>query len=196
MQPTEATRCAFPECDRPRRSRGYCGGHYEQVRLGIPLRPLRKHVREITLAQRMESCTDKSGDCWTWTGDSTPDGYGLVGREGRTERAHRVAYEMVHGPIPGGLVIDHLCHNPACVRVDHLHAVTLKENSENRAGSQRNSSSGVRGVVWIAERQKWRAAVSHLGRYYFAGYFDSIDEASDAAAMKRSELFTNNMMDR
>lgn len=193
MESTEPRPCSVHGCDRPRRSRGYCGGHYEQVRLGIPLRPLRKHVRRVGLAERMNASVDRSGDCWIWTGTKTPEGYGLVGRGGRTERAHRVAYELARGPIPAGLVIDHICHNPSCVRLEHLHAVTPKENAENRAGSQRNSASGVRGVIWIDERQMWRASVTHNGRYYFVGYFNSIAEAASAATVKRTELFTNNM---
>src|SRR6185369_15988036 len=33
---------------------------------------------------------------------------------------HRRAYERVKGSIPVGMVIDHLCHNRACVNTDHL----------------------------------------------------------------------------
>lgn len=42
--------------------------------------------------------------------------------------AHRHAYEQVFGPIPNGLVIDHLCRNGLCVNPEHLEAVTDKVN--------------------------------------------------------------------
>lgn len=41
---------------------------------------------------------------------------------------HRVSYESVKGPIPEGLVIDHLCRQRSCVRPDHMEPVTLKVN--------------------------------------------------------------------
>lgn len=42
--------------------------------------------------------------------------------------AHRVAYEALVGPIPGGLVLDHLCRNPGCYNPTHLEPVTNAEN--------------------------------------------------------------------
>jgi HNH endonuclease len=75
------------------------------------------------------------GDCVVWTGSSTDNGYGKfrVGGPGssRTDApvlAHRWAYEFFVGPIPEGLVIDHLCFNRKCVHIDHLEAVTSGEN--------------------------------------------------------------------
>lgn len=63
--------------------------------------------------------------CWIWTG-KLRKGYGQF----RGRPAHRVSYEAFVGPIPEGLVIDHLCRNRACVRPDpkHLEPVTAREN--------------------------------------------------------------------
>lgn len=72
------------------------------------------------------------GDCFEWTASKNKYGYGLIlrwaGGGNRTFRAYRVAYELVHGPIPVDKQLDHLCRNRACVRVEHLEAVTAKEN--------------------------------------------------------------------
>jgi HNH endonuclease len=42
--------------------------------------------------------------------------------------AHAFSYEIAHGPVPPGLVLDHLCRHPACVNPDHLEPVTQREN--------------------------------------------------------------------
>lgn len=76
---------------------------------------------------------NKTMGCWEWTGGRT-DGYGVmyVGKEGKRriyKKAHRISYELNVGVIPPGMVIDHLCRNPACVRPEHLEPVTIRENT-------------------------------------------------------------------
>jgi hypothetical protein len=60
------------------------------------------------------SKVQKADGCWLWTG-ATDHGYGRHGG-GSAKRAHRLAYEDLVGPIPAGMVLDHLCHNddPTC----------------------------------------------------------------------------------
>lgn len=45
--------------------------------------------------------------------------------------AHREAYAAVHGPIPKGVLIRHLCHNPPCYEVTHLRAGTQVDNMQD-----------------------------------------------------------------
>lgn len=71
---------------------------------------------------------DGPGGCWLWTGHRTSGGYGGVALSGRSLRAHRVAYELLVGPIPEGLQLDHLCRVRLCVNPDHLEPVTQTEN--------------------------------------------------------------------
>lgn len=93
--------------------------------------------------------TVKSNGCWEWTGSRDQYGYGSVKRwQGRYLGTHRVAYEMLIGPVPDGLQLDHTCHNEdlscdggrtclhrRCVNPAHLVPATHKENtSRGRAG--------------------------------------------------------------
>lgn len=72
---------------------------------------------------------DASSGCWLWTGArSSNGGYARVAVGGRNRRAHRVVYELLVGPIPAGLTLDHLCRTPRCVNPDHLEPVTNTEN--------------------------------------------------------------------
>lgn len=84
---------------------------------------------------------ERPDGCWEWTGSRNLRGYGQISVDGRTCAAHRIAYELIVGPIPDELTIDHLCSNKWCVNPDHLEPVTGAENTrrawENRADAPR-----------------------------------------------------------
>lgn len=125
--------------------------------------------------------------CLLWTGAPESSGYGRVNVDGRSEFAHRYAYRRVFGEIPKGLLIDHICHTPACVNVDHLRTVTHQENMMNRSGPTVSNVTGVRGVDKRGE--KYRAVVTRNQKHIHLGYFDTLEEASKVAEQARDELF-------
>lgn len=71
---------------------------------------------------------DKTGHCWIWQAAPSSSGYGTFKVHGRTEQAHRFAYELLVDQIPFGLTIDHICRVRMCVNPDHMEVVTLREN--------------------------------------------------------------------
>lgn len=84
--------------------------------------------------QRFESKFIKTSSCWEWNSPLDRDGYGTFYFRKRNRRAHRVAYYIYVGDIPNGLVIDHICLKPNCVRPDHLRAITQRENTLDGRG--------------------------------------------------------------
>lgn len=71
--------------------------------------------------------------CWKWLGAHFDNGYGVVWLNGRNHRVHVVTYEAEFGPIPDGLVPDHVkerCPDgPPCCNPWHVEPVTPRENN-------------------------------------------------------------------
>lgn len=82
----------------------------------------------------MERVEKASTGCWLWTGHINQDGYGRICRGGESKSAHRTSYEVFRGPIPDGLVLDHLCRVRHCVNPDHLEPVSIAENIRRGEG--------------------------------------------------------------
>lgn len=92
------------------------------------------------LARRLLPTT--SG-CLEWTGYTNVRGYGRIAFNGRTVGAHRLAWELVNGPIPDGMNVLHHCDNPPCCNVGHLFLGTHADNSADMVakGRQRNQNA-------------------------------------------------------
>lgn len=82
----------------------------------------------LTNTERFWNRVTTSDGCWLWNGQKTHNGYGTASLAGTTQMAHRIAYQLLVGPIPEGLTLDHLCKTKLCVRPEHLEPVTLREN--------------------------------------------------------------------
>jgi hypothetical protein len=116
---------------------------------GTSSRDAGRFVAERTEAERFWSKVDRStaDGCWTWLGQTNQWGYGHFRRTlgpglYLTVKAHRFAYELVVGPIPAGLTLDHLCGNQSCVRPEHLEPVTNAENLRRRHARRRADREG------------------------------------------------------
>jgi hypothetical protein len=66
--------------------------------------------------------------CWEWCGSRLVTGYGKFEFKRRIILAHRAAWELCFGPIPGSLWVLHSCDNPPCCRPGHLFLGTHADN--------------------------------------------------------------------
>lgn len=87
----------------------------------------------VPLLERLWAKVDKSGadGCWLWTGPTNATGYGQIHLSGDNHHrplVHRLVYELLVGPIPAELTLDHLCRIRSCCNPGHLEPVSYREN--------------------------------------------------------------------
>lgn len=91
-------------------------------------RAYRLGKRWLKHPDRFWAMVTKTDTCWLWEGVEQRAGHGYYDLDGRRHQAHRMAYEMAHGPIPADHHLHHLCHTPACVNPAHLQPVHKTEH--------------------------------------------------------------------
>lgn len=108
-----------PLC-RARHDRGYTG------------------VASMTAEQRLWAKVDRRGptECWPFRVPPSHT-YGQVADGGRLILAHRLAYSLIKGPIPEGMVVRHACDNPPCCNPAHLAIGTPADNSRDMTERRR-----------------------------------------------------------
>jgi hypothetical protein len=88
---------------------------------------------DLDVLERFWAKVNKTDTCWLWTASLDTAGYGLFRVNRKLWKAHRFSYELHIGPIPAGLVLDHVkargCTHTNCVNPAHLEPVTSGENT-------------------------------------------------------------------
>lgn len=178
--------CTISDCGRPHYGHGWCNTHYMRWRRNGD--PNIARARAWDPEASFLAHTQRRGDCLIWTGYKSSGGYGRLSMgKKKVVQAHRYAWERTHGPIPEGVVIDHLCHTPLCVEVSHLRTATPAENGQHRSGAQRNSGTGIRNVYRRGNR--FLVQIKRGGTAFYLGTFDTAEEAAAVADSGRREHF-------
>lgn len=82
----------------------------------------------------------KTSTCWLWMCNPDKNGCGRfrLGTAGsKTVRAHRIAWELVHGPIPAGMHVVHTCDEPRCCNPEHLILKSLNKLTQEQVTEMR-----------------------------------------------------------
>lgn len=94
----------------------------------------------------------------------------------RCYKAHRVFWEITHGPIPEGMTVDHIDQNPLNNKITNLRLATQQDQKRNMPIPKHNTS-GVVGVQKDKRSGKWRARIGVGGKSIDLGLCDSFDDA-------------------
>lgn len=117
----------------------------------------------LPLLERFENLTlpEPNSGCWLWLGPLYRDGYGAIevadkyrkqyGFSSKSQRAHRLSYELYCGPI-GDLQVLHKCDIACCVNPKHLFLGTAQDNVDDMMRKGRNRT-GIRPKIVLKRRK-------------------------------------------
>ncbi len=104
---------------------------------------------------------------------------------------HRILYcnyyDIDYLSLPKNLQIDHINGVKDDNRIVNLRLVTNKMNCGNK-GKHKNNTSGIKGVSWNKQHEKWVAHIRHHKKRIHLGYYDDIEQARRAYNLKAQEL--------
>ena len=115
---------------------------------------------------------------WVKTDEKRQTSYRELRFNGRTVKAHRLAWRIFYNEWPSG-IIDHINGNGLDNRICNLRVVSSVDSARNKP-RQRNNTSGVNGVNFYKPTGKWVAKISLNGFRKTIGYYSTLEEAAKA----------------
>lgn len=108
-------------------------------------------------------------ECWDWQAGLFSSGYGCFSLDGKNERAHRIAYSLVNGPIPEGdspsdHCVLHHCDRPSCCNPAHLFLGSQIDNVRDCVDKGRQRRGEDHGNAKLSDKQ-----VADIRETYAAG---------------------------
>ena len=103
-------------------------------------------------------------------------------------KIHRLVAKAFIPNVDNKGCVDHIDSNKLNKTISNLRWCDLSENQYNRK-LNKNSISGVKGVIWVKRENKWRSRITFKGKEINLGYFDNIEDAKLVRQKKAAELF-------
>lgn len=109
-------------------------------------------------------------------GSVNSDGYWTIRFNKRLLYAHRIAFIYMTGECPA--FVDHRDTCKSNNVWTNLRCATRAQNEQNK-GITRSNTSGIKGVSWHKQRQKWCASIRVDRRHIHLGLFEKIELAAE-----------------
>lgn len=113
------------------------------------------------------------------------NGYIRSSSKKKKDRFH--IHRLIMG-FPDSMNIDHINHNTFDNRKSNLRAVTVSQNAMNHVKGS-NNTSGMSGVVWVKNRNKWKCQIKLNGQLIFLGEYDNFEDAEKRRRQAEEEYF-------
>ena len=101
---------------------------------------------------------------------------------------HRIIFLWYFGYIPD--IIDHIDRCTTNNRVENLRPATKSQNNQN-TDLQSNNTTGVRGVDFSKQKNKFRVRIKLDGKEKHLGFYNTIEEARVAREAGELKYFTH-----
>jgi hypothetical protein len=118
-------------------------------------------------------------------GGKNSQGYIKIGVCGRIYSAHRLAFVFMGAPLP--VSVDHINRDRADNRWENLRPSSPQAQQKNRSINA-NNTSGVSGVCFVKEVNKWQAQIKHKRRMIYLGSYPHFFDAVAARKSAEREL--------
>ena len=117
-------------------------------------------------------------------GSVNGNGYEVIWVEGKKMQVHRAVFLMHHGYLPDS--VDHIDGNKLNNRVENLRDATLSQNQHN-SKLRKDNKSGIKGVHWYKQTQKWKVELKVNGKTKHIGCFKELGDAKNAIEEARKQ---------
>lgn len=194
--------CKVEGCNKKHHAHGYCGKHYMQIKMYGEIRRTYKDPNEIIIHDdyaEIVLLNYKSEEVgrtiidlddveivskYKWyLGKNGYVSSKCVATDNKLILLHRLLMDC-----PDDMIVDHKDINPLNNRKSNLRICTKHNNSMN-IGVRENNTSGITGVYWNEERNKWVSSITYNYKTILLGRFNTKEEAIEARKQAEIKYF-------